>query len=242
MISVPAGLRLKGERMLTEELISGISCYFEIMPGAEDLLIQAVDEHDLEGLSEETEQIRGLTGRPFSLAAFRVDSWNDALSPWPAPPVFGNSAFGGQAEQTLAFLLERLLPCVRDRFHPLRLHVGGYSLSGLFALWAACRTDAFHGVAACSPSVWFPGWIDYAQTHPLRASLAYLSLGDREEKTRNRTMAQVGECLRQQYALLQEQNGVRECTLEWNPGNHFVDAPLRTAKGFAWLLDRAAQA
>ena len=32
-------------------------------------------------------------------------------------------------------------------------HIGGYSLAGLFALWAAYRTDAFSGTAAASPSV-----------------------------------------------------------------------------------------
>ena len=25
-------------------------------------------------------------------------------------------------------------------------------------------------------------------------------------------------------------------TLEWNPGNHFVDSDKRTAKGFAWAI------
>lgn len=29
-----------------------------------------------------------------------------------------------------------------------------------------------------------------------------------------------------------------ECTLEMNPGNHFVDAELRMAKGFAWIMEQ----
>jgi hypothetical protein len=36
------------------------------------------------------------------------------------------------------------------------------------------------------------------------------------------------------YAILHAQ-GVHS-TLEWNPGNHFRDADLRTAKAFAWIL------
>lgn len=225
--------------MLMEEQINGTRCFFYGMPGAKDLLIQAVDEHDLEGLEQEIDCIRGSTGRPFLLAAFLADSWNDDLSPWPAPPVFGKAGFGGQAAGTLAFILDTLLPRLKEKFDPAALYLGGYSLSGLFALWAACQTDAFRGIAACSPSVWFPGWDTYSQAHPVRSPWVYLSLGDREEKTRNTVMARVGDCLRQQYARLQAQPGRGECALEWNPGNHFMDAPQRTARGFAWLLDRA---
>jgi hypothetical protein len=63
----------------------------------------------------------------------------------------------------------------------------------------------------------------------------YLSLGDKEEKTRNPVMRTVGDCLRRQYELLSAEPQV-ECTLEMNQGNHFKEADIRTAKGFAWLL------
>jgi hypothetical protein len=64
----------------------------------------------------------------------------------------------------------------------------------------------------------------------------YLSLGDREEKTRNPVMAQVGNAIREAEAMFAEAG--KECTLEWNKGNHFKDPDLRTAKGFAWLMNR----
>ena len=70
--------------------------------------------------------------------------------------------------------------------------LGGYSLSGLFALRAAYQTDRFWGIAAVLPSVWFPGWESYMETHGVQASAVYLGLGAREEKTRNKTMAAVG--------------------------------------------------
>ena len=221
--------------MLASEIIGGYTCYFDCQEGAEALLIQAIAQYDLEGLEQQIAQTRALTGWAFSIIAFHVTRWNDALSPWPAPPVFGKEGFAGKARETLDFIESALLPWARERFSAARLYLGGYSLSGLFALWAACQTDAFEGVAACSPSVWFPGWIEYAQAYPPKAASVYLSLGDREEKTRNQTMARVGDCIRQQHALLQN---ALDCTLEWNPGNHFMDAPLRVAKGFAWLLNR----
>ena len=56
---------------------------------ARHLLIQPVDEHDLEVLTEEVATIKTLTDKPFALVAFQVNDWNKELTPWPAPPVFG---------------------------------------------------------------------------------------------------------------------------------------------------------
>ena len=66
-------------------------------------------------------------------------------------------------------------------------------------------------------------------------SIVYLSLGDREEKTRNSVMAQIGNCIKEEYRCLLE-NGIN-CILEWNKGNHFKEADIRTAKAFAWILN-----
>ena len=198
------------------------------------LFLQPVDAHDAELLDREIEAMRGCKP-PFALAAFEVADWNRDLSPWEAPPVFGKSPFGGDAEDTLAFVTDRLLPELKTNLvsdDDVKLCIGGYSLAGLFALWAATRTALFSGVAAASPSVWFPGWVDYVKGHPIHAAAVYLSLGDREDRTKNPVMAKVGDCIREQYALLQTQGTV---TLEWNPGNHFQDSELRTAKAFCWI-------
>ena len=112
--------------------------------------------------------------------------------------------------------------------------IGGYSLAGLFALWAAYQTDAFKGVAAASPSVWFPGFVEYMKENSIRADSVYLSLGDKEEKTRNPVMSTVGDRIRETYGLLKE-CGINTI-LEWNQGNHFKDADIRTARAFAWVL------
>ena len=62
----------------------------------------------------------------------------------------------------------------------------------------------------------------------------YLSLGDREEKTRNPVMSQVGNCIQKGYDWLTK-CGIN-CTLEWNQGNHFREPDIRTAKAFAWVM------
>ena len=201
-------------------------------PDAGIVLIQPADDHDLEGIERETAVIAEKCNIPFRLIAARVDNWNNCLSPWEAPPVFGRDGFGGGAAETLEALLELCADKSKTYF------LGGYSLAGLFALWAAHRTDAFAGIAAASPSVWFPGFDEYMRQNRIQTDTVYLSLGDREERTRNPVTAAVGDRIRGAYALLKER-GVN-CLLEWNEGNHFRDADLRTAKAFAWVLNQKA--
>lgn len=66
----------------------------------------------------------------------------------------------------------------------------------------------------------------------------YLSLGKKEEKVRHPLMRTVGENIRRLQERLNIDPACRECTLEMNPGNHFVDAELRMAKGFAWIMEQ----
>lgn len=176
--------------------------------GAEYLLLQMANEHDLAGMQRELDALRWQTAHPFLLVAVPVENWNDDLSPWSAPPAWGRQGFGGGAEDTLA---------------------------GLFALWAATQTNALYGVAAASPSVWFPGWSEYEAAHPIQAQRVYLSLGDREEHTKNQTMAAVGDNIRALHRALTRRGA--DCTLEWNAGGHFKDADLRTARAFAWTME-----
>ena len=65
-----------------------------------------------------------------------------------------------QCGDTLRFLTEQVIPTLEQQYplpENVKIILGGYSLAGLFALWASTQTDLFYGVAAASPSVWFPG-------------------------------------------------------------------------------------
>ena len=218
---------------MEEKVINGKRCCIYENNNAEVCLIQPVDTHDLELLDKEVELIEELAPQtPFTLTALLIEDWNTELSPWNAPAVFGTEDFGCGAAKTLSFITDKLIPIFDTKKH---YYLGGYSLAGLFALWSAYQTDIFDGIAAVSPSVWFPNWESYAQTHTIKTHKVYLSLGDREEKTRNKIMSAVGNCIRRQHDLLLTSKTVS--TLEWNSGNHFTDTDFRTAKGFAWLLN-----
>lgn len=208
-------------------------CTVELCPDPEYLLIQPVDEHDAGLLPAELALLRS-AGRSFTLVAVPIADWNAELSPWPAAPVFGKTPFGGGAGETLRFLETEIMP----RFPHEKAVLGGYSLAALFALWAGYQTDAFHSIAAASPSVWFDGWEDFAQSHPMLARRVYLSLGDREDRSKNPRLRAVSAAIRSQDALL-EAAGLAHI-LEWNPGNHFVDSERRTARAFLWCMQSGA--
>ena len=203
------------------------------------VLIQMVYEHDLRVLDNEVKLIEELSGvSDFHLIAVKVDAWNDDLSPWEAPAVFGDEGFGGQAEKTFCYVSSEVIEPLKSRFgDALRLIIGGYSLAGLFALWSVYQTDSFSGCAAASPSVWFPGFTEYVAGGDILTDRVYLSLGKKEEKTRNPVMSQVGDAVRYIYDRLKADVDV---TLEWNEGNHFKEPDLRMAKGFAWCLRAGA--
>ena len=64
---------------------------------------------------------------------------------------------------------------------------------------------------------------------PRRPDRIYLSLGVKEKKTRHpllKTVQDNTEAIAKHYRQL----GI-EVTFELNPGNHFQDAPFRSAKG-----------
>ena len=195
------------------------------------VLIQPVDEHDLSFIDNEIKEIKRLTNnRDFLLIAFKVNNWNKDLSPYKAKAVFGKEDFGDGASNTLKEVLS-----VCNDLNKTYI-IGGYSLAALFAIWASYNTNTFKGVAASSPSIWFPNFINYMRDNIIKTNNVYLSLGDQEEKTKNPIMSKVGIFIKEAYELLKDNN--INCFFEYNKGNHFIDADIRTAKGFAWVINR----
>ena len=74
-------------------------------PDSSNILIQMVDDHDMDVIENEVEAIQEAT-EDFCLIAIKVVDWNDDLSPWEAPAVFGKKGFAGLADKTLEQILE----------------------------------------------------------------------------------------------------------------------------------------
>jgi hypothetical protein len=175
----------------------------------------------------------------FALTAIGNLNWNHDLSPWPTPTI-GNNKYGfGGADGYIKKLTNEIIPEIRAElgFEPEFRAIAGYSLAGLFAIYTAYKTDIFSRVASVSGSLWFPGFTEFAETNNFARTpdLIYLSLGEAEAKTRDKNLAPVRKNT-EKLAEIYKSHKI-PTIFELNPGNHFTETILRTAKGIKNLLD-----
>ncbi len=191
------------------------------------------------GGQEITRKLESLApGINYTLIEVFIDDWDLNLSPWVAPTAANKGHFTGNGRETLIWLTSKLIPYINEKY-PERSFTCliGYSLGGLFALWSLYESVVFDGIACCSGSLWFPLWDEYVKTAIIKnKSLVYLSLGGKEETTKNPVMASVGIRTREQLRLLKNNPNVISATLEMNPGGHFSDTANRIAKAIHWLV------
>ena len=182
-----------------------------------------------------------------SLVNIGADLWEENFSPWCAPRVFAKGPnFGDGAQKTLDTLIDQVIPWTEsDLTEPPAYRVlVGYSLAGLFSLWAgvsqACITPAptFQRIGAVSGSFWFPGLLDYVDQQLSGGAVglthAYLSLGDREARTPNPQIMHVRENAELLASKLKSA-GITS-TFELNRGNHFQNVEGRMQKALDWLV------
>ena len=188
---------------------------------------------------DNTEAVAKLQGNAaYILVNIDGVDWNKDLSPWPAPKVFRNGdTFTGGADGYLEKLTKDIVPTVEKKIGVIANSraIAGYSLSGLFAIYALYRTDIFNCAASISGSLWYDGFLDFmVKNRPVRTlQKVYFSLGDRESKAKNQRFARVGKCTAEAEVLLRSCGAATK--FELNKGNHFVDIPERIAKGLNWI-------
>ena len=195
--------------------------------------------HDESQKVYETAQATGCP--PFTLVAISNLDWNQDMAPWDSPAAFKKGEpFTGGAGDYLRLLVEEIIPRAEKELAepPVWRGIAGYSLAGLFALYAIYRTDVFSRVGCMSGSLWFPGFKEYIFSHePKRwPDCIYFSLGDREAKTRNPVLKTVQENTEEIQTFYQNK-GI-DTVFQLNPGNHFVQGIERTIAGIQWLLNR----
>lgn len=179
--------------------------------------------------------------RDLSLVAVSGLAWNHDMAPWDIPPISANDTpCTGGAGAYLRLLLEKIMPEAEDALpgKPVWRGIAGYSLAGLFAVYAVYQTDVFSRVGSISGSLWFPGIREYIFSHTLsrKPDCMYFSLGDKESRTRNpflKCVQENTEAIRTFY----ERQGINTA-FQLNPGNHFKDGALRTAAGIRWIVDQ----
>lgn len=187
----------------------------------------------------ETAQATGCP--PFTLVAISNLDWNHDMVPWNSPPAFKNAdPCTGGADDYLRLLTEEIIPTAEREISgvPRWRGIAGYSLAGLFALYAIYQTDLFSRVGSISGSLWFPGMKEYIFSHePKRwPDCVYFSLGDKESKTRNQVLRNVRQNTEEIHTFYRGK-GI-DTVFQLNSGNHYNQAVERTVAGICWLLSR----
>lgn len=199
------------------------------------IILWGMYPHRKDELEKTKKSIIELVGEKFyMLIAFEVSDWNGEFSPWKSELL--DNSFSGGAIKTLNYLTNELIPAIKNKYGTEReIYLMGYSLAGLFALWAMYQTDIFAGALSCSGSLWYPEFISYIKKKkPFKNRKIYISLGGKEANTKNKLMAMIADCTKEMVEILKVDNIVK---YEMNSGGHFADAGKRLAKAVLWVVD-----
>ena len=204
-------------------------------------------------------------GRASTVVAIPIANWNDALTPWPAPGFYEDEPwFGGHGDETLKNLLNHTIPKIEaelgmcrttaqpalhnDNAGSIRRAICGYSLGGLFALYAFVNDARFDACASISGSLWYQGWMDHLRetTEKLVSSgsvdpdrpgkqdrYAFLSVGTKECKSGLPLFRCVEDNMHASADLLRAV-GCRVDAIV-GPGNHMQHIPERFEAALAEL-------
>jgi len=158
------------------------------------------------------------------LIYFSDVDWSADFSPWSYEKFLGH----GLDTFTKAINVLNDVDWVNDN-----LTVIGYSLGGLLAL-VSSSDSRVKNVGSVSGSLWYPDLIDNISGLISNKNI-YVSLGDKEAKTKNKLMSTVDVKTKEVCDLLSKDNNV---FFEYNKGNHFTDCPIRLLKAFKYLLHK----
>ncbi|MBQ9000340.1 MAG: alpha/beta hydrolase [Eggerthellaceae bacterium] len=179
-------------------------------------------------------------GRACTIVKVCVRDWNDSLTPWRAPGIYrGNPDFAGNAAITLSELVSEAADAVEhaEGLAPSTRAICGYSLGGLFALYAFTHTSAFAACACLSGSVWYEGWVDHLRGLAFDGAgrFAFLSIGSKEKHAAPKILHHVQDDMAECAAILRE----RGCETEFavGPGGHMSFVRERFDAGLS-ALDR----
>ena len=192
--------------------------------------------------SEEEEAVvkllKGQEYFSFPLLCINNLEWQKDMCPWDSPALLKKEKdFIGGADEYLSLLEKEIIPKAVEILgeEPCYYALAGYSLAGLFALYAGYRSALFARIASVSGSLWYPGFVSFAKEEMLsKVERLYLSLGTEEAKTKHAVLSTIEEKTRE---LVEHYQSSGYCVnFEQNPGNHFCEVEQRIEKGIRWIM------
>ena len=192
--------------------------------------------------SEEEEAVvkllKGQEYFSFPLLCINNLDWQKDMCPWDSPALLKKEKdFIGGADEYLSLLEKEIIPKAVEILgeEPCYYALAGYSLAGLFALYAGYRSALFARIASVSGSLWYPGFVSFAKEEMLsKVERLYLSLGTEEAKTKHAVLSTIERKTRE---LVEHYQSSGYCVnFELNPGNHFCEVEQRIEKGIRWIM------
>ncbi len=194
--------------------------------------------------SEEEEAVvkllKGQEYFSFPLLCINHLEWQKDMCPWDSPALINTEKdFIGGADEYLSLLEKEIIPKAVEILgeEPSYYALAGYSLAGLFALYAGYRSSLFSRIASVSGSLWYPGFLSFAKEKKMLSKVErlYLSLGTEEAKTKHTVLSTIERKTRE---LVEHYQSSGYCVnFELNPGNHFCEVEQRIEKGIRWIME-----
>ena len=128
--------------------LSGITCHI-IINGTD---LPTIYWGEMENHTESMKKVLGLCEDvKCNYVIFEVRDWNSAFSPWEFE-LSKKQYFSGGGRNTLEWLINECIPhCEREYSLSGKRIICGYSLAGLFSLWAFYESQIFSGVIRTCP-------------------------------------------------------------------------------------------
>ena len=176
----------------------------------------------------------------FPLLCINNLEWQKDMCPWDSPTLINTEKdFIGGADEYLSLLEKEIIPKAVEILgeEPSYYALAGYSLAGLFALYAGYRSALFSRIASVSGSLWYPCFVSFAKEKKMlsKAERLYLSLGTEEAKTKHAVLSTIERKTRE---LVEYYQSSGYCVnFELNPGNHFCEVEQRIEKAIRWIME-----
>lgn len=171
-------------------------------------------------------------------------NWAQDMAPFCMNALNANSShLRGGAASFLSALTEAVIPKAEATFllHPKYRVLCGYSLAGLFALFALYRCSLFSRIGSFSGSLWVPDFKDFCLQNNLKIKpeRIYLSLGDQEKKSSHPLLKSIEEKTKETLSYYRTQ-GI-QCAFELNNGGHDHNVAWRCARGIITLTAKSSR-
>lgn len=145
--------------------------------------------------------------------------------------------FEGRADEYLDFVVNILKPYIESNYADIKSStILGYSLGGLFSLYAVTKTTCFDKVVSMSGSFWYKDWIEYLKKSNIDRKISvYLNCGKKEGSFKDGLAKGNYGFTYLTYEFLLEKN-LKEVVLELDNKNHLNYVAERFIKAFKWIM------